>query len=125
MRSQELLHQKSPSIDLIRILSEGTYTPRFRRHSKENLFQIPTTRMRQMVALRFDDEFSTLSIRDNGEGMTSDDFTRVFASIARSGQKVPPTPEAQRLSRERIARFGIGALKEVGRDRRRVYDSIS
>jgi len=103
---------KDPSIDLIRILSEGTYTsfPQALKEFISNSHDAFATE----VALRFEDDFATLSIRDNGEGMSADDFTNVFASIARTGQKTPPTPEAERLKRERIGRFGIGALAVVG-----------
>ena len=103
---------REPSIDLVRILSEGTYTsfPQALKEFISNSYDAYATD----VALRFDDDFSTLSIRDNGEGMTSDDFENVFASIARSGQTAPPSPGTKRLGRERIGRFGIGALAVVG-----------
>ncbi len=102
---------KDPSIDLIRILSEGTYTsfPQALKEFISNSYDAFATE----VALRFDEEFSTLSILDNGEGMSSDDFVNVFASIARTGRKAPP-PEAERLKREKIGKFGIGALAVVG-----------
>src|SRR6266852_4271907 len=97
---------RAPSIDLIRILSEGTYTsfPQALKEFISNSYDAFATE----VALRFDEEFSTLSILDNGEGMSSDDFVNVFASIARTGRKAPP-PEAERLKREKIGKFGIGA----------------
>jgi len=103
---------KEPAIDLIRILSEGTYTsfPQALKEFISNSHDAYATE----VALRFDDNFSTLSIRDNGEGMTAEDFENVFASIARTGRKAPPTPEAKHLKRNRIGRFGIGALAVVG-----------
>jgi hypothetical protein len=103
---------KEPAIDLIRILSEGTYTsfPQALKEFISNSHDAYATE----VALRFDDDFSTLSIRDNGEGMTAEDFENVFASIARTGRKAPPTPEAKHLKRDRIGRFGIGALAVVG-----------
>jgi hypothetical protein len=103
---------KAPSIDLIRILSEGTYTsfPQALKEFISNSYDAYATD----VALRFDDDFSSLSIRDNGEGMSSDDFENVFASIARTGRKAPPSPETKRLTREKIGRFGIGSLAVVG-----------
>jgi len=108
----KIVTPKDPSIDLIRILSEGTYTsfPQALKEFISNSHDAFATE----VALRFDDDFSVLSIRDNGEGMSSDDFVNVFASIARTGRKTPPTPEAERLKRDKIGRFGIGALAVVG-----------
>jgi hypothetical protein len=113
---------KEPSIDLIRILSEGTYTsfPQALKEFISNSYDAWATE----VALRFDEDFSILSIRDNGEGMTSDDFVNVFASVARTGQKAPPTQEADRLKRERIGRFGIGALAVVGTAERFTIRSV-
>jgi hypothetical protein len=103
---------RAPSIDLIRILSEGTYTsfPQALKEFISNSYDAHATD----VALRFDDDFSTLSIRDNGEGMGADDFENVFASIARTGKSTPPTPDTKRLGREKIGRFGIGSLAIVG-----------
>ena len=103
---------KEPAVDLIRILSEGTYTsfPQALKEFISNSHDAYATE----VALRFEDNFSTLSIRDNGEGMTAEDFENVFASIARTGRKIPPTSEAKQLKRDRIGRFGIGALAVVG-----------
>jgi hypothetical protein len=110
--ANRIVTPKEPSIDLIRILSEGTYTsfPQALKEFVSNSHDAYATE----VALRFDDNFSTLSIRDNGEGMTAEDFENVFASIARTGRKTPPTSEAKRLNRKRIGRFGIGALAVVG-----------
>lgn len=110
--STRIVTPKNPSIDLVRILSEGTYTsfPQALKEFISNSYDAYATE----VALRFEDEFSTLIIRDNGQGMSSEDFTDVFASIARTGRKTPPSVEAQSLSREHIGRFGIGALAVVG-----------
>jgi len=103
---------RAPSIDLIRILSEGTYTsfPQALKEFISNSYDAYATD----VALRFDDDFSILSIRDNGEGMSADDFENVFASIARTGGKTRLSLETNRLARERIGRFGIGSLAVVG-----------
>lgn len=110
--STRIVAPKDPSIDLIRILSEGTYTsfPQALKEFISNSHDAWATG----VALRFDDDFSTLSIRDNGEGMSSEDFTNYFASIARTGRSAPPNSEAQPLNRQKIGRFGIGALAVVG-----------
>ncbi len=107
-----IVSPKEPSIDLIRILSEGTYTsfPQALKEFVSNSHDAYATE----VALRFDDDFSTLLIRDNGTGMSSEDFTNVFASIARSGRSSPSASGAGRFGRERIGRFGIGALAVVG-----------
>src|SRR5713226_10621667 len=107
-----IVSPKEPSIDLIRILSEGTYTsfPQALKEFISNSHDAFATE----VALRFDDDFSVLSIRDNGEGMSSDDFVNVFASIARTGGKTRLSLETNRLARERIGRFGIGSLAVVG-----------
>ena len=113
---------KAPSIDLIRILSEGTYTsfPQALKEFISNSYDAYATD----VALRFDDDYSTLSIRDNGEGMSADDFENVFASIARTGRKAPPSPETIRLAREKIGRFGIGSLAVVGTADRFIIKSV-
>jgi DNA topoisomerase VI subunit B len=107
-----IVSPKDPSIDLIRILSEGTYTsfPQALKEFISNSYDAYATE----VALQFDDDLSALSIRDNGEGMTSDDFTNIFASVARTGKSTPPTPDVQGLKRLKIGRFGIGALAVVG-----------
>ena len=113
---------RPPSIDLIRILSEGTYTsfPQALKEFISNSYDAYATD----VALRFDDDFSTLSIRDNGEGMSSDDFENVYASIASTGRKSTPPPEATPLKRERIGRFGIGSLAVVGTANRFTIKSV-
>jgi hypothetical protein len=113
---------RAPSIDLIRILSEGTYTsfPQALKEFISNSYDAYATD----VALRFDDDYSTLSIRDNGEGMSADDFENVFASIARTGRKAPPSPETNRLTREKIGRFGIGSLAVVGTADRFIIKSV-
>lgn len=110
--SVRIVAPKEPSVDLIRILSEGTYTsfPQALKEFISNSHDAFATE----VELRFHDDFSTLSIRDNGEGMTAQDFTDVFASIARSGNSAPPSAEAKKLKRVKIGRFGIGALAVVG-----------
>lgn len=116
-----IVSPKDPAVDLIRILSEGTYTsfPQALKEFISNSYDASATE----VALRFDDDFSTLSIRDNGEGMTADDFVQVFASIARSGRK-PHVPNSPVVGRERIGRFGIGALAVVGTADRFTIQSV-
>ena len=105
-----IIQPKEPSIDLVRILSEGTYTS-FAQALKEfvsNSYDACAT----VVALRFDDDFSSLAIRDNGVGMTPEDFENVFASIGRSGKATGS--HCPGLHRDRIGRFGIGSLAIVG-----------
>jgi len=65
------------------------------------------------VALLFEDDFSALTIRDNGDGMTLEEFANVFASIARTGRK-SAVSKGGNSKRKRIGRFGIGALAVVG-----------
>lgn len=105
-----IIQPKEPPIDLVRILSEGTYTS-FAQALKEfvsNSYDACATE----VALRFEEDFSSLAIRDNGIGMTPSDFENVFASIGRSGGGT--SSHCAGLHRERIGRFGIGSLAILG-----------
>lgn len=105
-----IIQPKEPPIDLVRILSEGTYTS-FAQALKEfvsNSYDACATD----VALRFEEDFSSLAIRDNGFGMTPNDFENVFASIGRSGGGT--SSHCPGLHRERIGRFGIGSLAILG-----------
>jgi Histidine kinase-, DNA gyrase B-, and HSP90-like ATPase len=105
-----IIQPKEPPIDLVRILSEGTYTS-FAQALKEfvsNSYDACATD----VALRFDDDFSSLAIRDYGHGMTSNDFETVFASIGRSGGG--SSSHCPGVHREHIGRFGIGSLAILG-----------
>lgn len=104
-----IVQPKEPPIDLVRILSEGTYTS-FAQALKEFISNSYDACAAD-VALRFEDDFSSLAIRDNGSGMTPEDFENVFASIGRSGGSSSHCPG---LHRERIGRFGIGSLAILG-----------
>src|SRR5579863_10192785 len=75
---------RAPSIDLIRIISEGTYTsfPQALKEFVSNSYDADATR----VDIGIDDECNTIRIRDNGIGMTLQDFKDYFASIAHSGK---------------------------------------
>lgn len=115
-----IVQPKEPPIDLVRILSEGTYTS-FAQALKEfvsNSYDACATD----VALRFEDDFSSLAIRDNGSGMTPGDFENVFASIGRSGGSSSHC--AAGLHRERIGRFGIGSLAILGTANRFTIKSV-
>jgi DNA mismatch repair ATPase MutL len=82
--SNGLLTPVEPAIDLVRILSEGTYTsfPQALKEFVSNAFDADATR----VDIQVDEEVNGITIRDNGEGMTLADFGDAFASIARSGK---------------------------------------
>jgi hypothetical protein len=107
-----VLTPKEPAIDLIKILSEGTYTsfPQALKELISNSYDADATK----VTLEFDEEFTSLTVHDNGVGMTSDEFKDVFMSIARgkSNSSVSGTKTAG--GRQRIGRFGIGSLSIVG-----------
>ena len=105
-----IIQPKEPPIDLVRILSEGTYTS-FAQALKEFVSNSHDACATD-VALRFEEDFSSLAIRDNGFGMTPSDFENVFASIGRSGGGT--SSHCPGLHRERIGRFGIGSLAILG-----------
>lgn len=114
-----IVQPKEPPIDLVRILSEGTYTS-FAQALKEfisNSYDACATD----VALQFEEDFSSLAIRDNGSGMTPQDFENVFASIGRSGSSSSRCPG---LHREPVGRFGIGSLAILGTANRFTIKSV-
>lgn len=108
-----ILTPREPAIDLVRIISEGTYTsfPQALKEFVSNSYDADATR----VDISIDDECSTIRVRDNGIGMTLQDFKDYFASIARSGKAAARTPHGRTaLGRVKIGRFGIGALAVAG-----------
>jgi hypothetical protein len=108
-----ILTPREPAIDLVRIISEGTYTsfPQALKEFVSNSYDADATR----VDIGIDDDCNTIRIRDNGIGMTLQDFRDYFASIARSGKAAARTPRGRTvLGRVKIGRFGIGALAVAG-----------
>lgn len=107
-----ILIPSEPAIDLVRILSQGTYTsfPRALKEFVSNAFDADALR----VDIKIDDDGNAITIRDNGAGMTMNDFGTVFASIARSGTAGKGFKRGRtRLGRVKIGRFGIGTLAVV------------
>jgi hypothetical protein len=107
------LTPREPAIDLVRIISEGTYTsfPQALKEFVSNSYDADATR----VDISIDDECTIIRVRDNGIGMTLQDFKEFFASIARSGNAAARTPHGRTsLGRVKIGRFGIGALAVAG-----------
>lgn len=104
---------REPAIDLVRIISEGTYTsfPQALKEFISNSYDADATE----VNINMDDECSSIVIRDNGVGMTLGEYQTVFASIARSGNSGARTAYGRtKLGRPKIGRFGIGALAVAG-----------
>ncbi len=100
---------REPAIDLIRIISEGTYTsfPQAIKEFISNAHDADAT----MVNINIDDECGSVVIRDNGVGMSLDEYQKYFASIARSGKSASRTTWGRtKLGRLKIGRFGIGSL---------------
>ena len=107
------LTPREPAIDLVRIISEGTYTsfPQALKEFISNSYDADATR----VDISIDDDANAIRIRDNGIGMTLEDFRNYFASIARSGKAAARSPRGRTaLGRVKIGRFGIGALAVAG-----------
>lgn len=104
---------REPAIDLVRIISEGTYTsfPQALKEFISNSYDADATE----VNMNMDDECSTIVIRDNGIGMSLSEYQNYFASIARSGKSGAKTSTGRTgLGRPKIGRFGIGALAVAG-----------
>ena len=107
-----ILVPTEPALDLVRILSEGTYTsfPQALKEFISNSFDSDAAR----VDIRIDEGANGITIRDNGEGMTLKDFGEAFASIARSGSGKRGIKRGRtRSGRIKIGRFGIGTLAVV------------
>lgn len=108
-----VLVPREPAIDLVRIISEGTYTsfPQALKEFISNSYDADSTR----VDIRVDEDFSTIIIKDNGVGMTLSDFRDSFASIGRPGKSGSRSVRGKTLlGRQKIGRFGIGSLAIVG-----------
>jgi len=103
---------REPAVDLVRMISEGTYTsfPQALKEFVSNAYDADATR----VDLSLDDECSSLTIRDNGIGMTYDEFRDYFASIGRRGAAAETRAGRTALGRPRVGRFGIGSLAVIG-----------
>lgn len=98
-----------PAIDLVRILSEGTYTsfPQALKEFVSNAFDADAVR----AEIQIDEDANGITIRDNGDGMTLEDFGDAFASIARSGKTQKHVARGRtRSGRVKIGKFGLGTL---------------
>lgn len=114
------------AVQLVSHLSEGAYTT-FAKAVKElviNAFDADATEVRMTL----NKECSTLTILDNGDGISADKFKTEFIRIAGSKRRLQP--KKRRFNRPMIGRFGIGFLsvarlcktvtfysKEKGRER--------
>ncbi len=110
--SNGIITPTEPAIDLVRILSEGTYTsfPQALKEFVSNAFDADSRR----VEIQIDDDTNGISIRDNGEGMTLADFGDAFASIARSAKARKGLKRGRTKSgRIKIGRFGLGTIAVV------------
>lgn len=96
-----------PAVQLISHLSEGAYTsfPKVVKELVNNSFDARATRL----DINFTDDFSMLEIRDNGVGVSSDEFRNEFLRISgskrRLGGNIDPI-----TNRPIIGRLGIGVL---------------
>lgn len=109
----EVLAPREPGVDLVKIISEGTYTsfPQALKEFISNAYDADALR----VDITIDDDSTSIVIRDDGIGMTLSDFLNYFASIARPGPSGARTARGRtRLGRLKIGRFGIGSLAVVG-----------
>src|SRR5262249_25087884 len=95
------------------IISEGTYTsfPQALKEFVSNAYDADAKR----VDIRVDEDGNTITIRDDGVGMTLSDFRDYFASIARPGKAGSRTVRGKtQLGRHKIGRYGIGSPAIVG-----------
>jgi len=94
------------AVQLVSHLSEGAYTT-FAKAVKElviNAFDADATE----VHINLNNDYSTLTIVDNGDGISSDKFKSEFIRIAGSKRRL--VSMQRRFSRPMIGRFGIGFL---------------
>ena len=112
MAKPRLLVPKEPSIDLVRIISEGTYTS-FASALKEfvsNAYDADA----EIVRITIDENCDAISIHDDGHGMSLAEFRDAYVSIARCGKSLPGVQRGRtRKGRQKIGRFGIGALAVI------------
>lgn len=60
------------------------------------------------ITVTFDDDARTVTVRDNGIGMTQEDLTNLFAKVGASAAKLVEQPEASAY--KSIGEFGIGVV---------------
>jgi hypothetical protein len=109
----ETLTPREPAVDLVKLISEGTYTsfPQALKEFISNAYDADAAQ----VDITIDEDSNSIVIRDNGVGMTLSDFLNYFASIARPGPSGARSARGRtRLGRLKIGRFGIGSLAVVG-----------
>lgn len=108
-----VLNPREPAVDLVRVISDGTYTsfPQALKEFVSNAYDADALR----VDISIDEDCNAFAIKDDGVGMTLNEFRDYFASIARTGKSAARTPLGKtRLGRLKIGRFGIGALAVAG-----------
>jgi hypothetical protein len=108
-----VLEPREPAIDLVRIISEGTYTS-FAQSLKEfvsNCWDADAVNVRVTI----DEDAERITIHDDGIGMTVKEFQETYASIARRGKSGSSSLDGRTvLGRRKVGRFGIGALAVAG-----------
>lgn len=103
---KEKEYPSETAVQLIPHLSEGAYTT-FAKAVKElviNAFDADASE----VHIDFDKDFTTLTITDNGDGISSEKFKTEFLRIAGSKRRLEV--KNRRFPRPMIGRFGIGFL---------------
>lgn len=99
-------YPSATAVQLVSHLSEGAYTT-FAKAVKElviNAFDADATE----VYISLNKDCSTLTIVDNGDGISSDKFKTEFIRIAGSKRRLQSSK--RRFNRPMIGRFGIGFL---------------
>jgi|GEM_PF-5127008 len=100
-------YPEKPAVQLISHLSEGAYTsfPKTIKELVNNAFDARATK----VDLEFSEDFSTLTVSDNGVGISPDEFKSQFLRISGSQRRSQGDTD-QTTGRPIIGRLGIGVL---------------
>jgi hypothetical protein len=100
-------YPEKPAVQLISHLSEGAYTsfPKTIKELVNNSFDARATK----VDLTFTGDFSTLTVSDNGIGISSDEFKSQFLRISGSQRRLHGGTD-HTTGRPIIGRLGIGVL---------------
>lgn len=103
----EWFYPLKPAVQLISNISEGTYTsfPKAIREIVNNSFDAEAGR----VNIKFNEDYSELTIEDDGEGITSSGFDEKFLRISGSTRRLPSNKK-KKSNRPIIGRYGIGVL---------------
>jgi len=105
-KSKKKEYPSETAVQLVSHLSEGAYTT-FAKAVKElviNAFDADATE----VHLDFNKDFSTLTITDDGDGISAEKFKTEFIRIAGSKRRLES--RKRKFNRPIIGRFGIGFL---------------